>query len=77
MWDVLYLPALMFGWFALFRWVLPWFGVATCLSGSCGIIEPDESGRWSECEAAGASQGIGSPAGFSAEAGGAGRFPRP
>jgi hypothetical protein len=24
-------------WFALNRWVLPWFGVATCMSGGCAI----------------------------------------
>jgi hypothetical protein len=24
-------------WFVLFRWVLPWIGVPTCMSGSCGV----------------------------------------
>jgi hypothetical protein len=23
-------------WFVLSRWVLPWFGVPTCMSGNCG-----------------------------------------
>jgi hypothetical protein len=36
MWDFFLPPALMFGWFALFRWVLPSLGVSTCLSGMCG-----------------------------------------
>ena len=24
-------------WFVLSRWVLPWFGVNTCMSGACGV----------------------------------------
>lgn len=24
-------------WFVLSRWVLPWFGINTCMSGSCGV----------------------------------------
>ena len=24
-------------WFALNRWILPWLGVSTCMSGSCAV----------------------------------------
>ena len=24
-------------WIVLNRWVLPWFGISTCMSGSCGV----------------------------------------
>ncbi len=36
MWDLMMLPILLFGWFALFRWALPAIGIPTCLSGTCG-----------------------------------------
>ena len=42
MWDLLYLPVLLFGWFALFRWVLPSLGIPTCLGGACGLRPLDE-----------------------------------
>lgn len=41
MWDLLIPPLLLAGWFALFRWVLPWLGVPTCLGGGCGL-KPEE-----------------------------------
>jgi hypothetical protein len=47
MWDFLILPALLAAWFALFRWVLPALGVATCLSGTCAAVphvEPGDDG---------------------------------
>ena len=41
MWDLMILPILLFGWFALFRWALPAIGIPTCLSGKCGSsIDP-------------------------------------
>jgi len=36
MWELVMLPMLLFGWFALFRWAMPAIGVPTCLSGTCG-----------------------------------------
>ncbi len=39
---------LLVAWFALSRWVLPWFGIPTCSSGACGVppgaslAEPDD-----------------------------------
>jgi hypothetical protein len=33
--DFLFTLVLLFGWFFLFRWVLPSMGVPTCLSGTC------------------------------------------
>lgn len=37
MWDWVFPPAALLGWFVVFRWVLPWLGVPTCLSGTCGV----------------------------------------
>ena len=34
--ELLILPLLLFGWFALFRWGLPAIGISSCLSGRCG-----------------------------------------
>ncbi len=33
--DLLLVLGLVAGWFVLSRWVLPWLGVPTCMSGSC------------------------------------------
>lgn len=39
--ELAWLPIFLFGWFALFRWVLPAIGIPTCLSGSCGYpVDP-------------------------------------
>ncbi len=27
-------------WIVLNRWVLPWFGVSTCMFGACGVERP-------------------------------------
>lgn len=35
--ELVILVGFLAGWFALNRWVLPWFGVSTCLSGSCAV----------------------------------------
>lgn len=37
-------------WIALNRWVLPWFGIQTCMSGACsaGRCAPCASQSWSE-----------------------------
>jgi len=39
--ETLFVLALLVGWLVLNRWVLPWFGVPTCMSGGCaaGIEE--------------------------------------
>jgi hypothetical protein len=34
--DLGIFAAVLAGWFVLNRWVLPWFGVPTCMSGNCG-----------------------------------------
>lgn len=33
--DLLLVLGLVFGWIVLSRWVLPWLGVPTCMSGCC------------------------------------------
>ena len=32
--------AILVVWFSLNRWILPWFGFATCMSGSCASLGP-------------------------------------
>ena len=34
--DLGMFAAVLAAWFVLSRWVLPWFGVPTCMSGNCG-----------------------------------------
>ena len=33
--DVLFVVGFLVFWIGLNRWVLPWFGVQTCMSGAC------------------------------------------
>jgi hypothetical protein len=35
-------------WITLNRWVLPWFGIPTCMSGGCAAdrCPPDSTGPW-------------------------------
>ena len=40
MWELVMLPMALLGWFALFRWALPAIGIPTCLSGTCGTVDP-------------------------------------
>ncbi|HIQ22948.1 MAG TPA: hypothetical protein EYH34_17115 [Planctomycetes bacterium] len=35
----LWLLAFLAAWIVLNRWVLPWFGVPTCMSGSCRVYQ--------------------------------------
>lgn len=35
MYDILFFPSLVAGWIVLNLWVLPLFGIQTCLSGAC------------------------------------------
>jgi len=35
--EFLFFAGFLVFWVVLNRWVLPWFGVATCMSGSCGL----------------------------------------
>jgi hypothetical protein len=35
--EFLTLLAIIMLWIALNRWVLPWFGIQTCMSGGCGV----------------------------------------
>jgi hypothetical protein len=34
----------LFLWIVLNRWVLPWFGIRTCMSGGCGVDSCDPCG---------------------------------
>lgn len=33
--DILFLVGAFVLWFGLIRWVLPWLGIPTCMSGNC------------------------------------------
>jgi hypothetical protein len=33
--DVLFMLGVLAIWFGLSRWVLPWLGIPTCMSGNC------------------------------------------
>ena len=37
MYDFLMFASLIAGWFALNIWILPLFGIRTCLSGACRV----------------------------------------
>lgn len=43
--DILIFPSLFAGWIVLNLWVLPLFGIRTCMSGACRVpqVEPLES----------------------------------
>lgn len=36
--DILMFAAIVTAWIVLNRWVLPWFGVQTCMSGACAPV---------------------------------------
>jgi hypothetical protein len=38
--DVALLLGVLAVWIVLFRWVLPWFGIGTCMSGQCRLVPP-------------------------------------
>lgn len=45
MYDILFFVSLIVGWTVLNIWILPLFGIQTCMSGACGVphvkhIEP-------------------------------------
>lgn len=43
MYDIMFFASLFAGWIVLNKWVLPWFGIPTCMSGACRIphVEQD------------------------------------
>ena len=36
--DILLFAAILIGWIALNRWILPMFGIQTCMSGACAQV---------------------------------------
>lgn len=36
--DLLLVVGFLVFWIALNRWILPWFGVQTCMSGACARV---------------------------------------
>gem|GEM_PF-1151895 len=56
--EGLTVAAILLAWFALNRWVLPWLGIPTCMSGACSIertaaARPGTSASQSEPQAGG------------------------
>ncbi len=43
MYDILFFASLFAGWIVLNKWVLPWLGIPTCMSGACRVphVEQD------------------------------------
>jgi hypothetical protein len=37
MYEFLYFALFLATWIALNRWILPWLGVPTCMSGACAV----------------------------------------
>lgn len=35
--DILITTSLLGGWIVLNLWILPWFGISTCMSGACRV----------------------------------------
>ena len=35
--EFLFFAAFLAAWIVLNRWVLPWFGISTCMSGACAV----------------------------------------
>ena len=35
--DILIVASILAGWIVLNLWVLPWFGIQTCMSGACRV----------------------------------------
>jgi hypothetical protein len=57
-------------WIVLNRWVLPWFGISTCMSGSCGVDRrPAVGGE--------APEGAGEQEAFTERSGGPSRADKP
>jgi len=43
--DLLILFGILAVWFGLTRWILPWFGIPTCMSGSC---RTNQNATWND-----------------------------
>jgi len=41
--DLLKLLSFLLAYVVLMKWVLPWLGVPTCMSGACGTVWPWKS----------------------------------
>jgi hypothetical protein len=57
--DTLRLLLFLLGYVVLMRWLLPWLGVPTCMSGACSV--PAHRKRTKEQESDGSSNRIGNP----------------
>jgi len=67
--EVLLIAAFLIAWFGLTRWLLPWLGIPTCCSGSCGI-PPGSSLNESDASVEPAGDSAPESAGPTASAGG-------
>ena len=50
--EFILLLGIMVFWIALNRWILPWFGISTCMSGGCAAdrCPSCEPGPWTQTE---------------------------
>lgn len=50
--ELAFLATVMVLWFALNRWILPYFGVNTCMSGCCPLNPPATASDQPACQSA-------------------------
>ncbi len=41
--DAIVFAVILFSWIALNRWILPWFGIQTCMGGACRHVSTDQT----------------------------------
>lgn len=51
--DTVRLPLFLLGYVVLMKWLLPWLGVPTCMSGSCSVAARRKSEITQESKLAG------------------------
>ncbi len=59
--DTLRVLLFLLGYVVLMKWLLPWLGVTTCLSGACSVAARQKRGAEQETELAGGKPGKPAP----------------
>ena len=52
MYDILFFASLIAGWIALNVWILPLFGIQTCMSGACRVPHGEQDAPLNTAEQA-------------------------
>jgi hypothetical protein len=59
--DTVRMLLFLLGYVVLMKWLLPWLGVRTCMSGGCSVAPRRKQGTDQESELAGSKPGKASP----------------